>query len=164
MQMARSWAARIGLTLAVVVMAALVASSRAASAQTSPPSPPAALRTFQDQDAANLMDRFRQALESENRGRTLKLFDSSRMPGFAVFRDEVSQFFAQYQPPRVDYHIQQVSQDGALGAIVAEFVMEAIPWTDGQPALHRRSQVRLITSWDGKEWKFADLSPRTLFR
>jgi hypothetical protein len=145
-------------------VASLVASSLAASAQTAPSAPTAAPRAFQEQDAANLMDRLHQALQSESRSRTLKLFDATRMPGFPVFRDEIAQFFAQYQPPGVDYHIQQVSQDGALGAIIAEFVIEAIPWTDGQPALHRRAQVRLITSWDGKEWKIADLSPRDLFQ
>ena len=110
------------------------------------------------------MDHLRQALGSENRSRTLKLFDASRMPAFPVFRDELSQFFARNQPPSVDYHIQQVSQDGALGAIIAEVVMEAAPWTDGQPALHRRAQVRLIASWDGKEWKIADFSPRSFFQ
>ena len=111
-----------------------------------------------------MMDRFRQALESESRSRTLKLFDGTRMPGFAVFRDELAQFFGQYQAPRIEYHVTQVSQDGALGAIVAEFAIEALPVTDGLPALHRRAQVRLVTSWDGKEWKIADLSPRSLFR
>lgn len=120
--------------------------------------------TFQQQDAVNVMERLRQAIESESRSRTWKLFDSARMPDFALFRDEVTQFFAQYQAPRVDYKINQVSQDGALGAIVVEFVMEAEPWNSGQPALHRRAQVRLVTSWDGKEWKIADFSPRSLFR
>lgn len=86
------------------------------------------------------------------------------MPGFAVFRDELAQFFGQYRAPRVEYQITQVSQDGALGAVVAEFVIEAPPATDGLPILHRRAQLRLVTSWDGKEWKIVDLSPRTLFR
>lgn len=88
------------------------------------------------------------------------------MPGFPVFRDEITQFYARYEPPSVDYHIQQVSQDGALGAVVVEFVMEALPWTDGQPALHRRAQMRLITGWDAKEhvWKIVDFSPRELFQ
>jgi hypothetical protein len=139
------------------------------SAQTSPPAaaqatPPVPEKVFQDQDAAALMSRFRQALENENRNRFLKLFDSARMPGFPVFRDEVSQFLERYQPPQINYSISQVSQDGALGAIVAEITLEATPWTDGQPVLHRRSQVRLVTSWDGKQWRIADLSPRDLFQ
>jgi len=86
------------------------------------------------------------------------------MPGFPVFRDEVSQFLERYQPPQVDYSISQVSQDGALGAIVAEITLEAVPWTDGQPVLHRRAQVRLIASWDGKQWRIVDISPRDLFQ
>ena len=48
--------------------------------------------------------------------------------------------------------------------VVAEFAIEAPPTTDGLPALRRRAQLRLVTSWDGKEWRIADLSPRTLFR
>lgn len=131
--------------------------------QTSPAASPVP-RSFREQDAVTVMDRFRQALESESRSRTLKLFDGSRMPGFAVFRDEVTQFFGQYRAPRVEYQITQVSQDGALGAIVAEYAIEAPPITDGLPALHRRAQLRLVTSWDGKEWRITDLSPRALFR
>jgi hypothetical protein len=133
-----------------------------AFAQAAPAASPTP-RAFQEQDTVNVMDRFRQALESESRARTLKLFDGSRMPGFAVFRDEVTQFFGQYRAPRVEYQITQVSQDGALGAIVAEFAIEAPPATDGLPVLHRRAQLRLVTSWDGREWKITDLSPRDLF-
>jgi hypothetical protein len=148
-----------------VITAGMILSlaSSAAFAQAAPAAP-AAPRAFQEQDAAGVMDRLRQALETENRTRLYKLFDNSRMPGFALFRDEVAQFFGQYQAPRVAYRINQVSQDGALGAITAEFIMEALPLTDGLPALHRRAQMRLVTSWDGKEWKVADLSPRSLFR
>ena len=146
-------------SLAVLVLLCL---APGASAQVATGSP--AAHTFQEQDAVSVMDRFRQALESESRSRTLKLFDGSRMPGFAVFRDELAQFFGQYQAPRVGYHVTQVSQDGALGAIVAEVQMEALPVTDGLPPLHRRAQIRVVTSWDGKEWKIADLSPRSLFR
>lgn len=149
--------------LALIVVELAFGSLLGAFAQNAPlPAQPA--RTFSDQDAASLMTRFRQALENENRNRFLKLFDSSRMPSFPVFRDEVSQFFARYQPPQVDYSISQVSQDGALGAIIAEFTMQTTPWTGGQPDLHRRAQIRLVTSWDGKEWKIADLSPREIFQ
>jgi hypothetical protein len=163
MRMTRFRADRIPAVLALVALVMVSLSTGTLLAQTPPPAQPGA-RTFTDQDAASLMDRFRQALQSGNRSRTLKLFDNVRMPGFPVFRDELSQFFARYQPPTSDYRISQISQDGALGAVVAEFTMEAVPWTDGQPVLHRRTQVRLVTSWDGKEWKIADLSPRSLFQ
>jgi hypothetical protein len=156
-------AGRLPRAAMMTAFALLCLAPAAGSAQTSPAAS-AAPRSFQEQDAVTVMDRFRQALESESRSRTLKLFDGSRMPGFAVFRDEVTQFFAQYRAPRVEYQITQVSQDGALGAIVAEFAIEAPPTTDGLPALRRRAQLRLVTSWDGKEWRITDLSPRTLFR
>ena len=148
------------LILGALVLVAFLPNARAQSQ----PSFTQPTRTFGEQDAAALMTRFRQTLENENRNRFLKLFDSSRMPSFPVFRDEVSQFFARYQPPQINYSIDQVSQDGPLGAVIAEFTMQATSWTDGQPDLHRRAQIRLVTSWDGKEWKIADLSPREIFQ
>lgn len=159
---ARSIAGKLS---AIAVLAAILANC-IPSALPQTPAAPGASHPFEEQDAVAVMDHFRRALEGESRTRVLKLFDSTRMPDYAIFRDQVTQFYEQYQAPTVTYRINQVSQDQALGAIVADFILEALPLTDGLPTLHRRVQLRLVLSWDAKdkEWKIADLAPRSLFR
>ena len=117
-----------------------------------------------EQDAVRVLDRMRQSLEANSRSKFLKLFDAARMPGYPAFRDEVSQFFLQYEGFRVQYRLEQVSQDADLGAAVCDFTLEALSSNDGLPALRRNAQMRLVLSRDGKDWKIADLSPRSFFR
>lgn len=132
--------------------------------QNKAPAVPAPAKTFSENDALQVMDGLRKAMESESRGHLLALFDAKRMPEFAVFRDQVAQFFAQYQSFRVNYHVTQTAQDGEFGSIVSEFVIEAQSTSEGLPALRRRAQLHLILAWNGSAWKIADLAPRDVFR
>jgi hypothetical protein len=118
---------------------------------------------FAEADAVRMLDDFRQALESNRSSRFLKLFDARRMPGYAVFRDEVGEFFATYIAVRVNYHVGQVGRDGEFGAVLAKITLEATP-KDATPSIRRDTQARLVLVWDGKAWKIADLAPRNLFR
>lgn len=52
---------------------------------------------FSHADAARVLDGLRQALESNNQRPLLKLFDAARMPDYPVFRDQVAQFFDEYE-------------------------------------------------------------------
>jgi len=131
-------------------------------AQTSP-----ALRegkSFHEQDARQVMEGIRKAFEASNRNRVIGLFDSKRMPEFAAFRDQVSQLFVQYESFQVRYHVDQISQEGEFGSIVAEFVLQGFPVSDRQPDLRRRAQVHVVVTWDGTVWKIADISPRNIFQ
>jgi len=110
------------------------------------------------------MEGIRKSFEANNRTRLIGLFDSKRMPEFATFRDQVSQLFVQYESFQVRYHMNQVSQDGEFGSIIAEFVLQAFPVSDQQPDLRRRAQLHVIVAWDGTAWKIADVSPRTVFQ
>jgi hypothetical protein len=105
----------------------------------------------------------RQALESDNRGRLLKLFDARRMPGFAAFRDELTSFLETYDTIRMSYHVTQVTVDGEFGAVVADVTVEGAP-SNQAANFHKGARVRLVCAWEGKSWKVVDFSPRDLFR
>src|SRR5713226_4543998 len=119
---------------------------------------------FSDADAARVLDGLRQALESNNERRLLKLFDAARMPDYPAFRDQVAQFFDEYEAFQVHYHITQVSTEGRVGVATADFELEATPSRATSPNVRRNVQLRLVLAWDGKQWRMIDLAPRGLFR
>jgi hypothetical protein len=116
---------------------------------------------FAEADAVRLMDELRQALEADNRGRFLKIFDAKRMPGYAAFRDQVAEFFGKYDAFEVRYHVTQVTMDGDFGALLADFECDAKPSDGVTPNVRRRLSLRLVAAWDGKLWKIVDMSPRS---
>jgi hypothetical protein len=118
---------------------------------------------FSSADAANVLDRFRQALESNNQRGLLKLFDAARMPDYPAFRDQVAQFFDEYEAFQVQYRITQVSNEEHVGVTWVDFQLEATPRGEASPNVRRNVQLRLVLAWDGKQWKIVDLTPRGLF-
>jgi hypothetical protein len=118
---------------------------------------------FSEADAAELLDRFRQTLESNNQRGLLKLFDAGKMPDYPAFRDQVAQFFDRYEAFQVQYRITQVSDEEHVGVTWVDFQVEATPRGAGSPNVRRNVQLRLVLAWDGKRWKIVDLAPRGLF-
>jgi hypothetical protein len=119
---------------------------------------------FTETDAVRLMDGMRQALESNNRSQFLKLFDAKRMPSYAVFRDQVADFFGRYDAFVVHYHVTQVAMDGEFGAALANFELDARPSDGVTPNVRTSAALRLVTAWDGKQWRIVDISPRNRLR
>jgi hypothetical protein len=118
---------------------------------------------FVEADAARVFDGLRQALESDSERRLLKLFDAARMPDYPALRNQVAQFFEEYEAFQVRYHITQVSTQGRMGVAMADFELEATPSRGASPNVRRKVQLRLVLAWDGKRWKIVDLAPRELF-
>ncbi|MBZ5597768.1 MAG: nuclear transport factor 2 family protein [Acidobacteriia bacterium] len=118
---------------------------------------------FSDADAARVLDRFRQALESYNQRGLLKLFDAGKMPDYPAFRDQVQQFFDKYEAFQVQYRITQVSDEEHVGVALADFQVEATPNEEASPNVRRQVQLRLVLAWEEKKWKIVDLAPRGLF-
>lgn len=116
---------------------------------------------FAEADGVRLMDELRQALEGDSRSRFLMLFDAKRMPGYAAFRDQVTEFFAKYDAFEVRYHLTQVAMDGDYGAVMADFELDAKPSDGVTPNVRKRVGLRLVASWNGKQWRIVDLSPRS---
>lgn len=147
----------------VLCLAALGQTSRNDNTASQTDKPHHSATRFTDGDAANIMDRFRQALESNNQRGLLKLFDPARLPDYPAFRDQVEQFFDRNDAFQVQYRITQVSNEENFGVVLAEFQLEATASGGSPPSLRRRVQLRLVLAWDGKQWKVVDLAPRALF-
>ena len=118
---------------------------------------------FSTADAAQVLDRFRQALESNNQRGLLKLFDAGRMPDYPAFRNQVAQFFDKFEAFQVQYRITQVANEEHVGVILVDFQLEATPSTPRSPHVRKTVQLRVVLAWDGKQWKIVDLAPRELF-
>src|SRR6266852_5099323 len=111
-----------------------------------------AAANFSEADAARVFDGLRQALESNSERRLLKLFDAARMPDYPACRDQVAQFFDEYESFQVRYHIAQVSSEGRVGVATADFEVEATPSRGTSPNVRRNVQLRLVLAWDGRQW------------
>jgi hypothetical protein len=116
---------------------------------------------FAEADGVRLMGELRQALETDNRRRFLKIFDAKGMPDYAAFRDQVTEFFAKYDAFEARYHVTQVAMDGEFGAVLTDFELDAKPSDSVTPNVRKRVPLRLVTAWDGKQWKIVDMSPRS---
>jgi predicted secreted protein len=160
---------RLRLVRGLVVLVVL-GTTLGASAQTANGNAPAQANNsetkptkFGEAEAAGVLDRFRQALESNSQRRLLKLFDAAKMPDYPAFRDQVAQFFDKYEAFRVQYRITQVSDEENVGVALVDFQLEATPSGDASPNVRKHAQLRLVMSWEGKQWKIVDLAPRGLF-
>jgi hypothetical protein len=116
---------------------------------------------FSDADAARLLADLQQALEGNDQRRFLKLFDARRMPNYASFQDQVTEFFGKYESFRMRYHITQIFAEADLGIVLTELELEATPAGASVPD-RRNIQLRLVTAWDGKRWKVVDWRPRSV--
>ena len=119
---------------------------------------------FSEADAIRVLGELRQGIESDNPRRFLKPFDAKKMPGFAAFRDQISEFFETYGPIRINYHVTQVTTDGDFGAAAVEITLDGPARQGGTANLRRTMPSRAVFGWDGKTWKIVDWSPREMFR
>jgi hypothetical protein len=169
--MKRHLIARAGTALTLMrvfcVAAMLVAAYTPAEAQdekAAPSTSASATPAFSEADAARILSELRQGIESDNPRRFLKPFDAKKMPGFAAFRDQITEFFETYGPIRMNYHVTQVTTDGDFGASVVEITLDGPARQGGTTNLRRTMPSRTIFGWDGKTWKIVDWSPREMFR
>jgi SnoaL-like domain len=129
----------------------------------SPGNPKSGTHPFSEADAAGVMGRFRQALESDSERGLMRLFDAGKMQDYPAFRDQIAQFFDKYEAFQVQYRIRQVSAEEHVGVALVDFQLEATPNREASPNVRRNAQLRLVLAWEGKQWKIVDLEPRGLF-
>jgi hypothetical protein len=156
----KMWYSRVAQLLLVLMIVALGLAQSG-----SPPQPSkqqkSAAPVFSEADAARLLAELQQMLESDNQRRFLKLFDAGKMPNYASFLDQVTEFFDKYESFRMRYHINQISSEKELGIVLSEVELEATPAGASVP-VRRSAQLRLVTAWDGKQWKIVDWAPRSI--
>jgi hypothetical protein len=136
----------------------------AQDAKTTPPKSATTSPTFSEADAVRVLSDLRQALESGNPRRFLKLFDARKMPGFAAFRDQITEFFEKYSPIRMNYRVTQVTTEGDFGSAAVEIALEGSANQSGASNLRTTVPIRAIFGWDGRTWRIVDWSPREMFR
>jgi hypothetical protein len=162
--------ARAGTALALLrvfcVAAGFVAAYAPVGAQNekTAPSKSAPTPAFSEADAVRVLSDLRQGIESDNPRRFLKSFDAKKMPGFAAFRDQISELFETYGSIRMNYHLIQVTTDGDFGAAVVEITLDGLARQGGTSNLRRIVPARVVFAEDGKTWKIVDWSPREMFR
>lgn len=150
--------------LAIVILGGLIVTGRLlGSAQTQPPAEPPRTREFTEEDAPRVLGHISDALESHNLQVFLSAFAAGRMPDYPVFRDQVTAFFQQYESFQVSYKVNEVAMEGQNGVALADFTIDARPDGGDLPDVRRTVTLRLVLSWNGHEWKVADLSPREVF-
>ena len=119
---------------------------------------------FTEADAVRVLSDLRQGMESDNPRRFLKPFDARKMPGFAAFRDQITEFFETYGPIRMNYHLNQITNDGGFGAAVVEVMLDGVARQGAASNIRKTVSTRVVFGWDGKTWKVVDWSPREMFR
>jgi hypothetical protein len=141
-----------------------IISPAVAAAQTAPPPAPPE-EVFSPDAAGRVLHAFREALITQDRARTLALFDSARMPGYAEFADSLGVLFQQnsqkYLSVRVGFHLLQTNDE--TGAALVDFTLEALPVRGEEPPLRHRDQLRFTFARAGKKWKIIDVQPRSFF-
>jgi hypothetical protein len=125
---------------------------------------PPAVPEFTDEDALTIFDSLQAALESYNRKRFLSAFDSAHMPNFAAFQDQIKSLFDRYDSFTVTYRLAQTAVENSTGVALADFGLDATSNAEELPDLRRHTELRIVTAWNGKEWKIVDLTPRAVFR
>jgi len=132
-------------------------------AQTNPPAESPQPRELAEEDALRVLGHVSDALESHNLQAFLASFDADKMRDYPVFRDQVNAFFQQYESFQVSYKITEVAMENQNGVALTDFTLDARPTGGDLPDVRRTVSLRLVLSWNGQEWKIADLSPRELF-
>jgi hypothetical protein len=148
---------------------AIALAAHFAVAQAKPPSSQsaqssAAAPAFTDEEALSVLDTLQAALQSYNRKKFLAQFDSGKMPDFSAFQNEVKGLFDKYDSFTVTYHLMESAVQNSNGVALAEFGLDGTAASEDGVDLRRHTQLRIVLSWNGKEWKIVELSPRAVFQ
>src|SRR5262249_21800945 len=114
---------------------------------------------FTESKASKLLNQVAEGLQGHSAKKMLGAFDLSRMNGGAVFKDQITAFFNQYDTIRVHFKQLQVNDNTAI--VNAE--MDQSPRSAINPPQHKSMELRFTAEKDGNGWKFVDVQPRTFF-
>lgn len=129
------------------------------SAQAPARKPPTA--TFDDQAASQLLLKLSEALQGHSQKQFLALFDLNQMKNGAIFRQQISSFYAQTDSIRIHMNLAEMNADEKSIAFSVDAEMEAEPGNGG-PAAHQNERVT-FTVINSNGWKLIDVQPRGFF-
>lgn len=144
--------------VAVIASASALLLLGAAAASTKTQADSAAV-SFHDSDAAKLLAQVAEGLQGHSIRKMLGAFDLSHMEGGAVFKEQVTAFFNQYETIRIHFKLVEVTEQVAI--VDAE--MDATPPDATSPPAHKNMELRFTAAKAAKDWKFVDVQPRNFF-
>jgi len=109
--------------------------------------------------ASKLLNQVAEGLQGHSAKKMLGAFDLSRMNGGAVFKEQITAFFNQYDTIRVHFKLVEVNDNTAT--VNAE--MDETPRSAITPPQHKSMELRFTAEKGANGWKFVDVQPREFF-
>jgi len=147
----------VPLLLASIVLPACVGTTQAA-----PQQKPPAENAFTDQDASALLRQLSEALEGHSQKKLLALFDLSQIKDSALFKQQISLFFAQAESIRVHLNLVETNTENERPAFAVDAEMEVEP-TNGGPVVRQNERLTFTVAKTSSGWKFIEVQPRSFF-
>jgi hypothetical protein len=144
--------ARWGMVLAAFFFAVLL------PAQAKKEPPPA---VFDEQAASQMLLQLSEALQGHSQKQFLALFDLEKMNDGAIFKQQISSFYAQTESIRVHLNLGEITTEGENTTVTVDAEMEAEPRNGGPIA--RQNEIITFTVANAGGRKFIDVQPRSFF-
>lgn len=142
---------------------ALVISVVCLLAAHSPSQPTAQPGAFTGANATELLGQVARGLTAHNPDRMLRAFDLTKMADGALFRQQITSFFAETDSIRVHFDQVRTATEDGRGVITVQVEMEAEHRDDRVPALHKQAELRLLAEPVAGRWKLTEIQPRAFF-
>lgn len=114
---------------------------------------------FTEGAASKLLRQMAEGLQGHSARKMLGAFDLDRMDGGALFQQQITAFFNEYETIRVHFKLVEVKE----GAAIVDAEMDATPPENSGPPQHKSLQIRLSAARVAAGWKFIDVQPRNFF-
>jgi hypothetical protein len=142
------------VVLTSVLFALSTGRHESAIAQSDPPAD-----TFSESIASKLLSEVTEGLQAHLPRRMLGVFDLNRMNRGAIFKEQVTAFFNQYDSIRVHFKLVEVKDN----TVTVNAQMEASAPNAITPPQHKSTQLRFTIQKTSSGWKFVDVQPRSFF-
>ena len=119
--------------------------------------------TFSEELAERLTQQIGDGLRQHNARRLLSAFDPDAMVGYANFQSQVEAMFQQYDFFRVHFRLTQITSQGEMGVVVADFELEEIPRSQDAQPVRKTGPVRFEIKRGNHGWKIVEVKPRSFF-
>lgn len=145
---------RFQLVLFTAMLLALSTAPHDLAAQSDPPAD-----SFSELAASKLLSQVAEGLQGHLSRKMLDAFDLARMAHGAIFKEQVTAFFNQYDFIRVHFKLVEVKDN----TVIVDAQMEASTSGDATPPQRKSIQLRFTAEKTTVGWKFVDVQPRAFF-
>lgn len=131
--------------------------------QDQPDSADAQKPDLSDQIIHDVLEPFREGLESHTLRQALSVLDPIDMPDYAQARDQLTAFFRLYDPIRFRYKVLQASSDKDRAFVIGEIDVAATPVDRNQTPVQRNTQMRFQLKQEPNGWRVVGFTPADFF-